>query len=170
MDRLKGQWRLLSWRRVASNGTVSYPFGEDAAGLLVYTATGDMIVQMTAKNRPELPTSDPLGGSIEERAAAYSGYLAYFGSYIVHDDNVIHHIEGSSFPNWSHTEQSRPFERHGETLVLRTPPAETDGVTVVNEMSWRRHGEPGHGESGQGEPVGTRHSHSSGADAPSRKE
>jgi hypothetical protein len=34
---LTGSWRLKAWRRVAGDGTVSYPLGEDATGLLIYT-------------------------------------------------------------------------------------------------------------------------------------
>lgn len=138
MNNLKGSWRLLAWRRTTSKGDVSYPLGEDASGLLVYTSTGKMMVQMTAAHRPVLETTDPLGGSAEERAAAYSTFLGYFGSYRVAEGKVTHRIEGSSFPNWSETEQVRPYELRGDELILRTPPSESGGVTTVNEMSWIR--------------------------------
>ncbi len=140
VNHLTGQWRLLVWRRVAEDGSVTYPFGEDASGLLIYTAGGHMAVQMTAGGRPVLETGDPLGGSTEQRAAAYSTYLAYFGSYEVQGTNVVHRIDGSSFPNWSETVQVRPFTRDGEELVLRTPPVKIGSVEVVNEMSWIRDG------------------------------
>ncbi|WP_341486583.1 lipocalin-like domain-containing protein [Pararhizobium sp. A13] len=138
MNHVQGSWRLLAWRRKTSEGGVVYPLGEKASGLLVYTSNGRMIVQMTAADRSPVETSDPLGGSAEERAAAYSTFLAYFGSYKVTDGEIIHSIEGSSFPNWSRTEQVRPYELNGDELVLRTPPTETGGVTVVNEISWIR--------------------------------
>lgn len=130
---LKGTWRLLSWRRVAQDGSVTYPFGDDAVGILVYDGDGRMAVQMTAARRPGIPTSDALGGDAEARAAAYSTCLAYFGSYEVKGDSVIHRVDASLFPNWSSAEQVRPFTLHGDRLVLRTPPA-----AVVNEMSWMR--------------------------------
>lgn len=138
MIRIEGQWNLLAWRRVTGDGAESFPFGRDATGMLVYTASGGMIVQMSAAGRPKLDTSDPVGGEVADRAAAYSGYLAYFGRYEVKGEEVHHIIDGSSFPNWSGALQVRPFEVKGEQLVLRTPPTEIDGVTVVNEMSWTR--------------------------------
>ncbi|AVA24687.1 lipocalin-like domain-containing protein [Rhizobium sp. NXC24] len=138
MNSLKGSWKLSGWRRTTSKGDVSYPLGEEASGLLVYTSSGTMMVQMTAANRPAFETSDPLGGSAEERAAAYSTCLAYFGSYRVGDGKVTHRIEGSSFPNWAETEQVRPYELKGDELILRTPPSESGGITTVNEMSWIR--------------------------------
>ena len=137
MIRIQGQWNLLAWRRV-TGGVESFPFGKDATGMLVYTATGGMIVQMTAAGRARLDTTDPVGGAIEDRAAAYSGYLAYFGRYEVKGEEVHHVIEGSSYPNWTGAVQARPFELTDDRLVLRTPPAEVEGVTVVNEMSWIR--------------------------------
>ena len=45
MIRIEGQWNLASWRRVGGDGSVSFPFGPDATGMLVYTATGGMIVR-----------------------------------------------------------------------------------------------------------------------------
>lgn len=130
---LKGTWRLLSWRRVAQDGSVTYPFGDDATGILMYGGDGRMAVQMTAARRPGIPTTDALGGDIESRAAAYSTCLAYFGSWEVQGDSVIHRIDASLFPNWSGAEQARPFTLDGDRLVLRTPPA-----AVVNEMAWMR--------------------------------
>lgn len=142
MSILVGQWRLSAWRRIAGDGTVTYPFGEDATGLLIYTADGHMAVQMTAAGRPKLDTTDPRGGGTEERAAAYSTSLAYVGRYEVNGGEVTHRLGGCSFPNWSDTVQVRPFTCDGGRLVLRTPPSQIDGITVVNEMAWIWDGPP----------------------------
>jgi lipocalin-like protein len=135
---LTGTWRLVSWRRIAPDGTVSYPLGEDARGLLVYTEDGRMAVQLAAADRPALPTDDPLGGEERSRAGAYSTCLAYAGDYEVRGDTVVHRIAVSLFPNWSGAEQIRPFTCDGRELVLRTPPADGPTGTTVNEISWVR--------------------------------
>jgi hypothetical protein len=135
---LTGTWSLIAWRRIAEDGTVSYPLGEDAHGLLVYTANGRMIVQLAAANRPRLETTDPLGGDAQARADAYSGSLAYFGRYEVEGDTVVHRVDQSLYPNWSGAEQSRPFTYDGHELVLRTPPMSGPNGTVVNELAWAR--------------------------------
>jgi Lipocalin-like domain len=139
---LAGSWKLLSWRRIeqdgAKNGSVTYPLGEDATGVLIYAPDGSMAVQMTAAHRPVIRSQNALGGDLHERAQAYSTCLAYFGAWEVQGDTVIHHIDSSLYPNWSGTLQSRPFECDGSTLVLRTLPAAGKKGTVVNEMSWRR--------------------------------
>lgn len=129
-----GSWKLVSWRRIQEDGTVSFPFGEEVIGTLLYAADLTMTVQMLVKNRPTIPTTDALGGTDDQRAAAYSTCLAYFGTYEVQADLIVHKVEGSLFPNWSGTVQDRPFAIDGDELALRTPPG-----PVVNEITWTRH-------------------------------
>ena len=83
----------------------------------------------------DLATGDVVGGSEEERAAAFSTYLSYCGTYEVEGDVVVHHIEMSLFPNWVGGEQKRQFEPSDDKLVLRTPPLETGGDVIVNELA-----------------------------------
>jgi hypothetical protein len=138
-DWLKGTWQLVAWRRIAADGTISYPLGADARGQLIYTSNGEMAVQIAAAIRPTIPTEDPLGGDPDARASAYSTYLAYFGTYEVDGEQVIHHLDSSLFPNWSGQDQARALGPEGDDLVLRTPPMQlSDGTTVVNELAWSR--------------------------------
>jgi hypothetical protein len=140
MTDLNGTWSLAAWRRIAGDGSVSYPLGADARGLLVYAENGRMAVQITGSNRVEMAgNDDPLGGDIDARAGAYSTYLAYFGTYEVQEQEVVHHIDGSLYQNWSEEKQVRQFTMEFDRLVLCTPPmALADGTTVVNELAWKR--------------------------------
>jgi hypothetical protein len=98
-----------------------------------------MALQITGANRPALATDDSLGGAVEARADAYSTYLAYFGTYELQGESVVHRIDGSLFPNWSGEKQVRPFTSERDELVLRTPPMQVaNGTTVVNELAWAR--------------------------------
>ncbi|HYJ70524.1 MAG TPA: lipocalin-like domain-containing protein [Nocardioidaceae bacterium] len=36
---LLGAWELVSWESIGADGRVAYPLGDDAIGLLMYTAT-----------------------------------------------------------------------------------------------------------------------------------
>jgi hypothetical protein len=138
-DFLSGTWSLVAWRRIANDGSISYPLGEDASGVLIYTENGRMAVQIAGANRPVLAVDDPLGGDAQARASAYSTYLAYFGSYEVQGDTVVHYIHESLYPNWSGKTQARPFTDESGELVLHTPPMRlADGTTVVNELAWTR--------------------------------
>jgi hypothetical protein len=125
------------WRRFGEDGTVAFPFGEDASGVLIYTPDGNMAVQMLTADRPRLNTDDPIGGDVGERAAAYSSCLAYFGTYEVDGQSVIHNVEAALFPNWSRTLQQRPFVRNGNELSLRVM---GDDGRLTNEIVWIRKG------------------------------
>ena len=66
-DWLAGTWKLVAWRRITGDGTISYPLGTDARGQLIYTPDGRMGVQLSRSNRPPLATGDPLGGDAQAR-------------------------------------------------------------------------------------------------------
>ena len=138
---LVGCWKLQVWKRVPQGGDVTFPLGEDAEGLLIYTADGRMAVQLVAADRPQIDTQDSLqGGSVEQRAEAYSTCLAYFGGYEIQGDHVVHQVEASLFPDWSGQQQIRPFMLDGDTLILHTPPVHLAGGDVTNELIWVRAG------------------------------
>jgi hypothetical protein len=107
--------------------------------MLIYTSDMRMSVQLAATKRPAIASQDPLAGDVASRAEAYSTYLAYYGTYELDRDAVVHRIEASLFPGWADQEQRRPFMHERDQLVLRTPPVtEPDGSTVVNELAWVR--------------------------------
>lgn len=132
---ITGTWRLVAWRRYSADGTFFHPFGDRPDGILVYTPDGFMAVQMVRADRPTLDTDNAIGGTVEERAGAYSTCLSYFGRYRIGGDHVVHLLDGSLFPNWSGTAQVRPFRLDDGDLVLevRDPSGH-----ITNEIVWRR--------------------------------
>ena len=79
-------------------------------------------------------------GAPEEIKAAFEGYGAYFGTYEIHEAEgfVIHHVEGSLFPNNVGTEQKRFFEFSGDKLILKPPPRQVGGAQVAPRITWQR--------------------------------
>ena len=137
--RLVGCWDLSAWQRTGAGGQVSYPLGQHATGLLIYTHDGNMSVQLVAADRPVMNTSDPLnGGDVSQRAAAFSTCLAYFGTFEVKEDHVIHRVAASLLPDWSGQEQVRPFTLEGDTLTLHTPPQHLPSGDVTNALIWKK--------------------------------
>ena len=109
-----------------------YRFGEHPRGYFVYDETGHVHIQImkvppltafTEANLAEgkLPTA-------EHALEAYSAYVAYFGTYTVEANRhiVTHHVEGSLSPDFTDTDQPRPFKLEGDRLEIG------DGKT------WRR--------------------------------
>ena len=133
----------MHWLRTSSDGSVTYPFGTEARGTLIYSEDGRMSAMMTAGHRAPIDGGDPLGGDPQARAAAYSTCLAYTGTWECEGDTFVHRIQESLYPNWADTVQPRSIEDRGGQLVLRTPPQDGPDA-VVNEMAWTRSDLSGH--------------------------
>lgn len=114
--------------------------GETPDGLLVYAADGTMIGIMGSGDRPRFAADDVTGGSIEERARAFSTFVAYGGSYEVDGGVVTHRVETSLFPNWIGTNQRRRWELDdtGRRLTLTSPPVTLGGTPRIQRLVWER--------------------------------
>ena len=133
-----GRWRLVSLSAQTDGGEVAYPFGQQPEGSAVLTAGGWMTGMLAVRDRPNLSTDDLVLASEEERALAFSTYIAYCGTYEIDGDVLITRVAMSMFPNWVGGEQKRYFELSGDELVLRTLPVQVRGDVVVNEVRWVR--------------------------------
>ena len=118
--KLIGAWRLLSWYEKGPGGEIVYPLGNDAQGQLIYTVDGLVSAQLMRANVHSFANDDWRQATLEERAEAWLGYFGYFGTFSIDEERsvVIHHVEGSWFPNLKGTHQTRFFHFDGESLVL----------------------------------------------------
>ena len=120
IEKLIGAWRLISWVELRAGGEVNYPLGADAVGQISYDASGRMSAQLMRPNQANFTSEDWREASTEEKAVAWNNYFGYFGSYTLDEQagTVVHHIEGSWFPNLIGTYQIRHFRFEGEQIVL----------------------------------------------------
>jgi hypothetical protein len=129
---LIGTWRLVEFADLDKDGKWRYRFGEHARGYFVYDVTGHVHIQiMKAPPLAPFPEANLAEGkppSAEHAIAAYAAYVAYFGTYTVDAEKhvVTHHVEGSLAPDFTDTDQPRPFKLGGDRLEIG------DGKT------WRR--------------------------------
>jgi len=137
-ERLVGTWRLLSCELRTADGRVSYPFGRDPVGYIMYSEDGYMSVAFMSANRPRFAVGDILGGTTEEKVTAAETYISYCGKYEIQGNKVIHHIEVSLFPNWIGVDQERIFEFEGDRLSLSTPPLLVGGMEQSAYLIWER--------------------------------
>jgi hypothetical protein len=119
-----GTWRLVEFADLDKDGKWVYWFGEHPRGYIVYDATGHMHIQIM-KVPPLVPFPESnwdvgTPPSAEHAVAAYQSYEAYFGTYTVDDANnvVTHHVEGSVHPDYTDSEQARPFSLDGDRLEI----------------------------------------------------
>lgn len=134
---LIGTWRLLSFEIKTPSGDIRHPFGENAAGYLLYGAEGYMAVSMMPAGRPNFLSPVLGGGKAEEKIAAFDTYTSYCGTFEIRDGAVIHHIELCTFPNWSGVDQPRCFELSGDRLTLRANLKMAEGEAVAQAV-WQR--------------------------------
>lgn len=133
-----GAWRLLSFEARTSSGEVSYPWGRDAVGVLLYGQEGYMAGSLMRADRANFKSADIWAATPEEKLAAFDSYTSYCGTYEVKPDKIIHHVKLSLFPNWSGGDQERYFEFSGNQLTLRTPPTTVGGVERTAILIWQR--------------------------------
>ena len=133
-----GTWRLISCELRSADGQVSYPFGQDGVGYLMYSEDGYMSAFLMNANRPKFASGDIRGGTTEEKVAAADTWTSYCGKYEVQGDKVIHHIEISFFPSWTGVDQTRFFEFDGDRLSLSTPPFLVKGIQQTAHLIWER--------------------------------
>lgn len=140
-----GSWKLVTTEFQDVNGNITYPFGKDAKGMLIYEQDGQMSVHVMRVDRPKFLSGDLQGGTPDEIKKAFEGLLSYFGTFRVNeaDGTVTHHIEGCSFPNWVGGDQIRFFKFSGNRLTLSTPPILINGISVTGYLIWERTSQAG---------------------------
>ena len=139
---LLGVWKLISWEATrVSNGDTRLPFGKSLDGRISYDAQGNMSEQVTQIHRQPFVTDFMGGARPDEMQLAFHTYVAYYGKYTfdMKGGMVVHHVEGSLFPNWVGTKQERQFAIEGQRLSLRSPPmAVNKGYKEVHTLTWEK--------------------------------
>ena len=133
-QQLVGSYKLISFVNYDQNGVATRsPF---TIGQISYDAAGRMSAQLMREGRARLTTPQ---SSEVERAAAYSGFISYFGHYTIDVDKraVTHHVEGGMSPNMVGAELVRYFEfsPDGKSLFLSVK----SGDRVTGRLQWDRY-------------------------------
>lgn len=123
-DQLIGAWRLMSVEFIGDDGGVSYPYGPDATGLLMYSADGHMSAVLMRQDRPSF-------GGLQLRArrdevsdamarTALEGYMSYCGGWTIDEEQctVTHHVTESLTPAEVGRENVRAYTFEGNRLRL----------------------------------------------------
>jgi len=129
-SKLIGTWQFLSLEGKSSEGDVFLPYGDDIFGRLMYDPDGYMSVVLMHPDRPAFASGDPMNGTPEEIKTAFERYDSYCGTYTIDEKKgvVIHHIQGSLFPNWVGVDQLRYIQIYNDTLTINSPPILAKGI------------------------------------------
>ncbi|NEQ11709.1 MAG: lipocalin-like domain-containing protein [Moorea sp. SIO4E2] len=151
-DAFVGTWKLVEMKYVDKQQKISYPYGKNPVGHIIYTKEGYMSASIMMSNRLNL------GLSMEEiqngrnvsklqlitnilkyiKATfrffqAARNYISYSGKYEIRDNKVIHHVEVSLIPDLTGIDLERTFELSEDILVLT---ASSAGNTFC--ITWQR--------------------------------
>ena len=133
-----GTWKLKSFVRVvAATGEKINQMGEHPNGYLGYSADGRMYAILTSDNRVKPGAPNPTD---EERVKLHQNMTAYAGTYTVHADKVIHHVDISWNEAWTGTDQVRFYKLDGNTLTITSAPNKfpMDGREGHSVIVWER--------------------------------
>jgi len=138
--RFIGAWRLMRLELKSTKGQVTYPWGAEVVGLLIYTTAGYFSMQLAPLKRSRLKRHSP-----EDMAQAFVGYVSQFGSYHLRAGwNFIVHAPTSALnPNISATLQRRyfQFDNDFKSLELTTDEfaaEDQERLTVRTVTTWER--------------------------------
>ena len=115
-----GAWKFISLVGKSSDGEVFYPYGEKFYGQLMYDCKGNMSAFLMRPGRPKFTAGDIYKGTPDEIKAAFENFDAYCGTYTIdfEQKTVTHFVEGSRFPNWEGSKQTRNFKFSEKKLIL----------------------------------------------------
>lgn len=108
-DQLMGTWTLQSWTRTADDGSVSYPYGENAQGRLIYAPSGQMSGFLM----------DPEYKTLGNKAGRHM-VLSYLAQYHLEGDVVHHDVEMSSTPGLIGEALRRQVSLEDDIMTLKT--------------------------------------------------
>ena len=127
---LAGEWTLVKYEVFPENGPTRQ--GNYDIGRINY-GEREMSAHLMRSGRPKDAVTTETA-----RAAAFQGYLGYFGPYTIDAAKkiVVHHVAGSSLPNWLGSEQVRHygFSADGKQLTLSLK----SGDRITQTLTWER--------------------------------
>jgi hypothetical protein len=134
MKEFLGAWKLVAVEDRLADGRMVHPYGRDAAGLLIYDASGKMSAQIMKRDRAPLSSNEA-----EEIKAALEGFTSFFGSYEIDREAgvIIHHVEGHLLPESVGKALERKFEFAGDRLILTPSPTRRVVWERVRDESWQ---------------------------------
>jgi len=133
---LVGTWTNAANINVRSDGSKVPVFGPNGKGLAIFDATGRFAIININPDTPKFASNNRAQGTAAENKAAVEGGIALYGIYTVGPDKVINFkVEGSTYPNWTGTDQKRVLASFSKDEFTWSLPASVGGTA---EVSWRR--------------------------------
>ena len=135
---LLGTWKMVSWQQdIFATGERVDALGPNPIGYINYCADARMYALVVKNDRPPPAGAVPTN---EEKLRLFDSMLAYAGTYTLHGDRVIHHLNASWNQAWAGTDQVRFSNLEDDTLTIHGAPAKDPhtGQEVIDRMAFRK--------------------------------
>ena len=135
-----GSWTPLLVDDVDADGTRSPIYGPNPKGMLMFSPDGRYSLQIMRDTRPKFAANSRLKGTADENKAVIGGIITHFGRYSLDEGakTITLRIDGSSFPNWDGTSQTRPITALTDDVFAYVNPNALVGSGGKSEVAWRR--------------------------------
>ena len=121
-----------TWTVVSAPG-----IGPNPMGMVMFDANGRFLQVLLRPDLPKYAANNRMQGTPEENKATVQGSISFFGTYTVSGTDLNRHIEGSSYPNWTGTDQKLSnLTVTGDELKWTNPAPSGGGSPVL--MVWKR--------------------------------
>ena len=133
---IEGTWKLVS-ATVTQDGKTRDIFGSHPNGTMTFEASGRFAQVIIAADLPKFASKSREAGTAEENKAVVQGSIAYFGTFTVGAGGIVNlHVESSTFPNMTGTDQKRSIKISGDEMTWgNATPAVGSGIA---EQLWKR--------------------------------
>ena len=113
-------------------------FGPNPKGSLTFDANGRFSLQLLRSSLPKVAANKRDMGTPEENKAIVHGTISYYGTYKLNGTDLLLHVEASSFPNWTGTDQKRTNVALTGDELKYTNPAPSVGSGTPAVLVWKR--------------------------------
>jgi len=118
IEAIVGLWRLVSadnWDSATKSWT-PYVFGNPPSGYFIFDPTGHASVQIMTT--PPVSIASPDNPTPVEALKIFNNYIGYYGTYTLDAGNIHVLVEGAWDPSQVGTDQVRPYELRGDTMII----------------------------------------------------
>jgi lipocalin-like protein len=129
---LVGVWTVVSVT-YGEGAEKTEPYGANVKGTQIFDASGRFAVVVTRADLPKVASNNREQATVEESEKIVRGSLGYFGTYTTNeaDKSFTVQIEGSTFPNFVGTSQTRNYAISGDELRITNPTASGGRAATV---------------------------------------
>ena len=130
-----GTWKNIKNTNTAADGKTSDVFGAHPNGMAIFSADGHFMVINTNPDTPKFAAKARDKGTADENKSAVAGGIGLFGTYKVSGKVLEMKVEGSTFPNWTGTEQKRDISKWAKDEFTWSL---TSSLGGKGEVTWHR--------------------------------